>query len=86
MNNLVAMPLVLPVLVAVVLIFFRRSPIVQRVLVVMTMFALIAISIVLLRDVHEDGIQRLDFGGWEAPFGILFVADPLAVLLVLVVS
>lgn len=86
MNNLVAMPLVLPVLVAVVLIFFRRSPIVQRVLVVMTMFALIAISIVLLRDVHEAGIQRLDFGGWEAPFGILFVADPLAVLLVLVAN
>ena len=29
---------------------------------------------------------RLDFGGWEPPFGILFVADSFAMLLVLTAS
>src|SRR5699024_3762800 len=36
--------------------------------------------------IQTDGILRLDFGEWEPPFGILFVADSFSVLLVLTSS
>lgn len=86
MTNLIAMPLVLPILMAVLLIFLRNYRYVQRVLVVVTLLVMIGMSIVLLQHVHTDGILRLDFGGWQPPFGILFVADPFAVLLVLIAT
>lgn len=86
MTNLIAMPLVLPILVAVLLIFLRNYRYVQRVLVVVTLLVMIGMSIVLLQHVHTEGILRLDFGGWQPPFGILFVADPFALLLVLIAN
>lgn len=86
MNNFIAMPLVIPILMAVILILFRRQVLVQRVLVIATLVGMLIIDIVLVRYVHVEGIQRIDFGGWQPPFGILFVADPLATLLVTVAT
>ena len=40
----------------------------------------------MLNVIQADGIIRLDFGGWKPPFGILFVGDSFAVLLVLTAS
>src|SRR5699024_1861882 len=37
----------------------------------------------LLQQFHTEGIQTIHFGGWLPPFGISFVADGFAVLLVL---
>lgn len=86
MNNLIAMPLVLPILVAVVLILIRRKVVLQRVLVSITLVGLIVVSAMLVHGVHTSGIQRLDFGGWKPPYGILFVADGFSTLLVLTAS
>lgn len=86
MNNLIAMPLVIPILMAVILILLRRRVIAQRLLVVMTLLGMTVLNVVLVQHVHANGIQRIDFGGWEPPFGILFVADPLSTLLVTVAT
>src|SRR5699024_3639558 len=44
------------------------------------------ISLYILQKIQKDGILRLDFGGWEPPFGILFVGDSFSLLLVLTAS
>src|SRR5699024_6856091 len=50
------------------------------------MSAILIISIILLLTIQAEGIITIDFGGWEAPFGISFVADSFATLLVLTTS
>ena len=86
MNNLVVMPMLIPLCVAVILIFFRTYIKLQKIGVLFAMLLLIVTNIFLLVTVKEQGIQTLYFGGWEAPFGITFVADSFAMLLVLTAS
>lgn len=58
----------------------------QRVISIITMITVSVISFLLLDIVQTEGIIRLDFSGWLPPFGILFVADSFALLLVLTAS
>jgi len=86
MNNLIVLPMLLPLLAGILLIFVPRYSKLQRYVSLFVMLANIGISIYLLGKIQTDGILRLDFGGWEPPFGILFVADSFSVLLVLTSS
>ena len=83
MNNIVVLPMVIPLLVGVFLIFLRPFIKVQRVLSLLAVVATGIVSIYLLNVIQSEGILRLDFGGWLPPYGILFVADSFSVLLVL---
>lgn len=83
MNNIVVMPMIVPLLVGVVLIFLRPYIKIQRILSVLAMIATAIISLIVLNKIQVDGILRLDFGGWLPPYGILFVADSFSTLLVL---
>lgn len=83
MNNLIVLPMVLPLLVGVLLIFFRHHLWFQRIGTFLLFLINIGISLMLLFDIEQNGIRTLDFGGWTAPFGISFVADSFAMLLVL---
>ncbi|WP_342514232.1 Na+/H+ antiporter subunit D [Sporosarcina sp. FSL K6-1522] len=82
MNNIVVMPMIIPLLTGIVLVFLRPYVKAQRVFSIVSIVATIAVSIYLLNRIQTDGILRLDFGGWMPPFGILFVADSFAMLLV----
>ncbi len=59
---------------------------IQRILSLCTLGFVIFISVVLLLEVQQQGVMRIDFSGWIPPFGILFVADSFAVLLVFVAN
>lgn len=83
MNNIVLLPMLLPILVGVVLIFLRAYGRVQAWFSIGVMAVSAGITFYLLEQVQTNGILRLDFGGWEPPFGILFVADSFSLLLVL---
>lgn len=83
MNNIIMMPVILPLLVSIILVFLRPFIKVQRVLSLVALVATAFVSIIILNRISVDGILRLDFGGWKPPFGILFVADSFSVLLVL---
>ncbi|WP_144510856.1 Na+/H+ antiporter subunit D [Bacillus sp. FJAT-22090] len=83
MNNIIVLPLIVPIIVGIVLVFLRPYVKVQRVISLVTMISLSGISLYILNTVQTEGILRLDFGGWEPPFGILFVADSFAMLFVL---
>lgn len=83
MNNIVVLPMALPILVGVILIFLNKRVLLQRSIALVLAIINIGVSILLLKQVHTEGIQTIHFGGWLPPFGISFVADGFAVLLVL---
>ena len=86
MNNIIVLPMALPIMLGIILIFLRPYIKTQRVITVLGLLATIGTSMYMLHWIQTDGIIRLDFGGWEPPFGILFVADSFAVILVTVAS
>lgn len=86
MNNLIVLPMVIPLIIGIILIFLHRFIVPQRLLTFFGMVANVIISLIILNDVHHNGIIRLDFGNWVPPFGISFVADSFAMLLVLTAS
>ncbi|MGE7843717.1 Na+/H+ antiporter subunit D [Lysinibacillus sp. NPDC093712] len=86
MSNIIVLPLIVPVITAILLVFLREHVLLQRILSLCTFGFVVIISVVLLLEVHQQGVMRIDFSGWLPPFGILFVADSFAVLLVLVAN
>ncbi|RHW32776.1 Na+/H+ antiporter subunit D [Lysinibacillus yapensis] len=86
MNNLIVLPLIIPIITAVVLVFLRDQIVLQRIISFVTMGFVCIVSFILLNIVQTEGIIRLDFSGWMPPFGILFVADSFSLLLVLTSS
>lgn len=86
LNNLVVMPMFIPLFAAVILVFLRSKVRLQKIILFLSMCALIVVNIVLLVTIKKEGIQTLAFGGWEAPFGISFVADSFAMLFVTTAS
>lgn len=83
MNNIIALPMIIPLISGILLTFFRSYIRTQRWISIFAMLITAGISYYILRVIQQDGILRLDFGGWKPPFGILFVADSFAMLLVL---
>ena len=78
------LPLLIPLITAILCLLLWRNLQAQRILsAVGTSLQLLA-SLWLLSTVQQDGIQVVQFGGWQAPYGITFVADILSGLMVAV--
>jgi multicomponent Na+:H+ antiporter subunit D len=86
MNNLIILPIIIPLFTAIILIFFNKNIKVQKWISAIASFAGIVISSVIVQRVHESGIQTLAVGNWKAPYGIVLVADMYSSLLVLTTS
>lgn len=80
------LPLLIPLLTAIILVFFRNQVVVQRWISGISGLLNIAIAVILVNQIHSKGIQTLYMGGWLPPYGIVFVADMFAGLLILVAS
>lgn len=83
MNNLVVLPLLIPLLTAVILIFLSKRVKVQRWISLISVFLNMLSVVLLINQVQDKGIQTLYMGGWLPPYGIVFVADMFALLLVM---
>ncbi len=81
MNGLLVLPIAIPLVVATLALLFRRSSVMQRWIGVAGMLVLLVSVAILFRDVYVDGIQVLQLGNWQAPFGITLVADLLSMLM-----
>lgn len=86
MSNIVVLPMIIPIITAICLVFLNDYTRLQRTISLITVVVVAIISTIMLVEVQANGIMRLDFSGWLPPFGILFVADSFAVLLVVMAS
>ncbi len=86
MNNIIVMPMIIPLLTGIVLVFLRPYIKIQRMLTFLALVATAGVSLYILNSIQANGILTLNFGGWLPPYGILFVADSFSVLLVLTTS
>ncbi|WP_159887818.1 Na+/H+ antiporter subunit D [Paenibacillus puerhi] len=86
MSNVLILPIIIPLLAGMGMIFFRRQVRLQQWLSVISMLMTIGVSALIIHRVSTQGILVLDVGGWEAPYGISLVGDMLSALLVLTAS
>lgn len=86
MNNLVILPILIPLLAATLLIFMNKNIMLSRGFSVFASLSAIICNVYLVQTIFTSGIQTLYLGGWKAPFGIALVADQFAALLVLTAS
>lgn len=85
-GNLLILPILLPLLCALLLVFTKNKNRVSKILYIGTMAVNTIISLALLIYVVNHKPITLDFGGWKAPFGIQFLGDTLSLLMVTVAS
>ncbi|GGF70721.1 Na(+)/H(+) antiporter subunit D [Paenibacillus albidus] len=86
MSNLLVLPILIPLCSAVVLIFLKEKLPLQRLISVVSAVLNVMVAVILVQRIHVEGIQTLQMGGWMPPYGIVFVGDMLAALLVLTTS
>ncbi|MED4464250.1 Na+/H+ antiporter subunit D [Metabacillus fastidiosus] len=86
MNNLVILPVIIPVIAGMIMVIFRRNIKLQRFISAFAIVAITAVSVFLINQIDKTGILTLQLGGWEAPFGVSMVADMFSMLLILVTS
>lgn len=82
-GNVLILPVIIPLLAGMTMIFFRRRVRLQQGLTIAALLAVIGVAVYIIGKVSSSGIILLEVGGWEAPYGINLVADMLAALLVL---
>ena len=83
MKPFLLLPLLVPFGTAIAVLLVPGKRAVQRVISLIGAILLLAAAIGLLSSVWSDGIQSVQMGNWEAPFGITIVADILSALMVL---
>ena len=83
-DQLVILPILLPLTGAMVALLFRHRLRLQSGLALATMLLSLAISILLLIDVWQAGRPLVfESGGWPIPFGIALVGDLLSLFFVM---
>lgn len=86
MNNTLVLPLLIPLCTAVLLIFLKGRIKLQRWISGFAGLLNVGVAATIVYQVKTDGIQTLYMSGWVPPYGIAFVADMMAALLVLTTS
>lgn len=84
MNNIVALPVLLPLLGAGISLALRGRPLAQRIVSISFLSAVVLIAGYLVWATDHHGPQVLWVGTWEQPLGIVLVADRLSSLMLLV--
>lgn len=82
MINLPVFPIVIPALAAILMMFMPKRVQLQRAMALGALVMTAIVSLFLVHTVSTEGIQTLNLGNWQAPFGITLVSDMLSALLV----
>ncbi len=85
-DNTLIFPVLVHLFTAIVTLFFWRKTVSQRVISIMGSVVAMGVSIELFAKVWTGGILTLQAAGWDAPFGISFVADVFSSSMVLLTS
>lgn len=85
-NPYIVLPIIWQLVAAVVLMFFWTKIKAQKTISILFSIAAVGIAAFMFHDIWHNGIQITQSGNWKAPFGITFVADLLAITLILISS
>ncbi|TDS16057.1 proton-conducting transporter transmembrane domain-containing protein [Sphingobacterium paludis] len=85
-DNHILAPIFVQLFTAIAQLMFWRKTLTQRFLSVGGSIISLLVAIRLFSRVQSDGILTMNAANWDAPFGIVFVADTLSVTLVLLTS
>ena len=86
MENLVIWPLAVHFFFSLILMFGWKNVKFQKNVTIIGNSISLAVAIYLFVHIYQNGTQTLAAGGWEAPFGIVFVSDLFAATLVLLTA
>jgi multicomponent Na+:H+ antiporter subunit D len=79
--NFVILPLLLPLLTAVTLLFWGRPSAGRRVLAAASALTQLIVATMLIAAAYSEGLMVLPVGNWAAPYGIVVVVDLLAAIM-----
>jgi multicomponent Na+:H+ antiporter subunit D len=80
--NLIIAPLAVEMLAAVVTLMLYNHPAPQKYISQFLNIVAFIFSVMLVVTVFKEGTQVINLGSWEIPYGITFVADPFAAIMV----
>ncbi|CAM2863655.1 proton-conducting transporter membrane subunit [Rariglobus hedericola] len=79
--NLVGLPVVAPIVAALLLLLFPRPSFARRGFTALVLTALLGLALWMVVHVMENGPLVLRVGGWLTPYGIVLVGDTLAAIM-----
>ncbi|WP_430785119.1 Na+/H+ antiporter subunit D [Virgibacillus flavescens] len=83
MSNLAVLPIIIPLFAGIILAFFPKKVKLLRLLTKAFSISSLLVVSYITWQVLTYGPIILETGNWPAPYGIILVADPLAIILVL---
>ncbi|ASK63120.1 Na+/H+ antiporter subunit D [Virgibacillus phasianinus] len=83
MSNLAVLPIIIPLFAGIILAFFPTKVKLLRALTKIFSISSLLVVAYIAWQVINHGPIILETGNWPAPYGIILVADPLAIILVL---
>ncbi len=86
MNNLLPVPVLLPMLGAALTLILGRRPRLQRLVSILVLTGVVAVAATLALQANAHGPQTLWVGAWPRGFGIVLVADRLSGLMLTVAA
>ncbi|MGD8916063.1 MAG: proton-conducting transporter membrane subunit, partial [Syntrophobacterales bacterium] len=86
MNNLLILPILIPLATAGLSFIAWKSSRMQRIFGLIGAGALMIAATGLFISVYTDGIQVLQVGNWPSPFGITLIADLLSSVMVVLTA
>lgn len=84
--NVLALPMMLPILGAAVALALPRRPRLQRLVSISSLTGVVLVAAFLMHETDRQGTVAFWVGGWAAPLGIALVADRLSALMLLVAT
>ena len=88
MWHLITAPILLPMLTAILIMLppIHYSPMRRRWVSIISSVIQLVLAVMLLLQVQQQGLLHYAIGNWQAPFGIILVADTLSVVMVCLTS
>lgn len=83
MSNLAILPIIIPLFAGILLAFFHNKITISRLLAKVFITINLLVTVYITYIVFTRGTIVLETGSWPAPYGIIFVADYLSIILVL---